>query len=264
MNDDLLTLLPPQRDLPSGELPRRQRHLVSEARAELDDEHSSERTALSGSAARRVLKISLVAALAALTLAFPARGVVREVASFFAGWHDPEAPVPAAPDVVIASGVARVPWKFVATTSDQGLCLGLLHEDPIDGWAGHAGCGPTDVRGDPWAVGDPVHWVQADNGSGGAAALDRIFVEGVAAEEVMSVDLVLTNGRTLQANLVERPEGIDAPLNFYWAALGPLEGVVLGPNGGVVEPQEPLVKTIIARDAAGTVLEQRDVYDPAS
>jgi hypothetical protein len=86
----------------------------------------------------------------------------------------------------------------------------------------------------------------------------------VAAKGVASIDLELTNGKIVPANLVEPPKGIDAPLNFYWAALGPPEGAELSQDGGVLEPQKPLVKAIIARDRAGKVLERRNVYDPKS
>ena len=47
--------------------------------------------------------------------------------------------------------------------------------------------------------------------------LGRIFTWGVAAENVASVELELANGETIPTHLVERPEGIDAPLNFFWA-----------------------------------------------
>ena len=110
-----------------------------------------------------------LAALAlGLAVSVPALGVGQEVVSFFAGWRDPGSPVPTASDVVIASGEAGVPWKIVATTSDQGLCLGFLSLHPTEGWMGGAGCGPTDVRGDPWAA-NARHSIEAFGDGGGGS-----------------------------------------------------------------------------------------------
>jgi hypothetical protein len=89
----------------------------------------------------------LAAAVAAAVLSIPAFGVGEEIVSFFAGWKDPDAPVPTASDILIASGEAGARWKLVATTSDQGLCLGLFHRVGGDRF-GSAGCGYIDVRGD--------------------------------------------------------------------------------------------------------------------
>src|SRR5438132_12520473 len=84
-----------------------------------------------------------------------ALGVVGHVKSWISGWHDPDVPVPTRPDVVLASGVDGVPWKLIATPTDQGLCLFLVrraHET-----LGSGGCGYLDIRGDfpPDLRGDP-------------------------------------------------------------------------------------------------------------
>jgi hypothetical protein len=237
MRPDLLTL-PRNRDFPPGELRRRREHLISEARA------SNTRNV-----PRRWRLLVIAAALAfAVVLSTAALGVVQDVASFFAGWKDePDypAPVPRAPDVVIASGNAGADWMIVATTSDQGLCLGLV----VSGGGLSAGCGPTDVRGDPWAP-DARHWIGAFGTGGGDAALNRTFAFGPLAEEVAAVDLTLTNGETLQAHVIERPAALDAPFNFYWAAW---------PCGFArcLDAVGPLVKMAVARDSEGRVLEHR-------
>ena len=210
---------------------------------------------------RRVPKIALAAALAlALVLSVPAFGIVQQVKSWLSELKRPDQPVPTAPDVVIASGVAGERWRIVATQTDQGLCLFLLTQGPGKGLGG---CGwGSDIRGFSSEVGD-LHWVGGeDNGSSGAADLNRIFTYGVAAEGVASVELELSNGQTVPAYLVERPEGIDPPLNFFWMALGPEEGAQLSEDGGVLEPQGPLVHAIIARDPAGVLLEERIVDQP--
>jgi hypothetical protein len=263
MDDDLLTL-PPQRDMPPEDLARRTKHLVSEARSVLAAESSFQPTGRRRIPRRRVLQVAIAAALAfAVVASVPALGVVQHVKSWLSGLHGPDEPVPAAPDVVIASGVAGVSWRIVATPTDQGLCLFLVIEEAEEN-AGLGGCGwGFDISGSQSATG-ALHWVAGGNGSGHMAALNRIITWGVAAEGVASVDLELTNGETVPANLVVRPEGIDALLNFYWAALGPQDGVVLMPNGGAAEPAEPLVTAIIARDPMGNVLERRVVSDPKS
>jgi hypothetical protein len=236
MRPDLLTV-PRERDLPPAELQRRKEHLISEARgADMTNN-------------RRGFRLLAVAAalVLAVVLSTAALGVARDVASFFAGWHDPEAPVPTAPDVVIASGEAGAPWRIVATTSDKGLCLALVI--PSDD-SGMGGCGPTDVRGDPWAVGTPRHWIGAFGVGGGNATLNRNFAYGPLAEEVASVELVLSDGEVVHANVVERPEGLDAPLDFYWATWSCRSSPCLDAAG-------PEIQIAIARDEAGHVLERR-------
>jgi hypothetical protein len=237
MRADLLTL-PRERDIPPGELLRRKEHLISEAR----DAHRT-------NTRRRFRLITVAVALAlSVLVSSVALGVVQDIASYFAGWRDePDypAPVPTAPDVVIASGVAGAPWTIVATTSDQGLCLGLFVEDG----GGAAACGPSDVRGDPGAI-DARHWIGAFGVGGGDARLNQTFAFGRLAEDVASVELLLTDGQSIQAQVVTRPEGLDAPLNFYWAAW---------PCGSsrCLDAVGPLVKMAVARDSAGRVLERR-------
>jgi hypothetical protein len=196
----------------------------------------------------RLIALAFVFALA-VVLSTAALGVVRGVDSFFAGWHDPEAPVPTAPDVVIASGEAGAQWRIVATMSDRGLCLALVipRED-----SGAGDCGPTDVRGDPWAGDATRHWIGAFGVGGGASVLNRNFAFGPVAEEVAGVELVLTNGETVRAHLVKRPKGLDAPLNFYWRTWS-----CASSNHRCVDAAGPEVKMAVARDAAGRVLERR-------
>jgi hypothetical protein len=50
-----------------------------------------------------------------------------------------------------------------------------------------------------------------------------IFV-GAAGAKVSSVELILANGQTLRAEVVQRPLGPAVPLNVYWAELGPEQG----------------------------------------
>jgi hypothetical protein len=198
----------------------------------------------------RAALLAFAAALAlALAVSLPALGIGQRVVSFFAGWHDPDAPVPTASDLVIASGEAGVPWKIVATRSTRGLCLGFLSLDRVEGWTGSAGCGPTDVRGDPWAP-DARHWIEGFGVGGGAGGLNLTFAWGRLAEDVGSLELELTDGTTVRAHIVEGPEGLEAPIDYYWAAW---------PCGspGCLDEIGTEVKMAIARDATGRVLERR-------
>jgi hypothetical protein len=263
MRADLLAP-PAERDLPRGGLHRRKQHVVSEAHAELAGK------TLNGG---RVRLLALAAAVAlAVVLSTAALGVVQDVASFFGGWRsepDYPAPVPTASDVVIASGEAGVSWKMVATTSDQGLCLALVYriasEEIVDGGCGYSdlrGDLPPDVRGDPATkclisptevvpCGSlPLHWIDFP-GRSSASAFDRIIVFGPAAAGVASVELILTNGRTVLAELVEQPNDLGAALNFYWAVLPLADGYRTSYE--VVEPLE----MVVARDSEGRVLERR-------
>lgn len=199
---------------------------------------------------RRVARLAVAAALVlALTAVIPALGVAERVTSFFAGWREPDAPVPTGSDVIIASGTAGAQWKIVATTSDRGLCLGLLGKHSSEGWIGTAGCGPTDVRGDPWAD-DPRHWIEAFGSGGNLAGVSRVFASGRVAEDVADLDLLLTDGSTIRATIVEGPDELGVPIDYYWAAW---------PCGlsSCNDAAGPFVNMAIARDAQGRVLERR-------
>jgi len=204
---------------------------------------------------------------AAALLSAPAFAIVGHVDSWMSTLVGPGAPVPEAPDVVIASGVSGVAWQIVATETDQGLCLFLLYE-----WSGDrhgtGGCGwGTDVHGYPGATprgygagGGHLHWVEGGNAGGSSAGLDRRIAMGVAAAEVASVDLVLADGRTVPARLVEHPEGIGVPLNLWWAVLPPeVAGVDLTED---VDHDLIPVHALVARDGSGAVLERRIVDRP--
>lgn len=219
-----------------------------------------------GRGRRRIPRVVLAAALVlAVGLSGPAFGIDRYIESWISTWRDPDPPVPASPDVIIATGVAGVRWTIVATETDRGLCLFLRYRYEGDD-IGTGGCGlGTDIHGYPSASplgygadGDRLHWVGGSNGGGFSAGLTRRVVDGVAAEGVASVELVLADGRRVEANLVERPEGIDLPLNVWWAVLPPeVAGVDLGAPGDLIP-----VHAFIARDRTGAILEQRIVDRP--
>lgn len=208
---------------------------------------------------RRRMIAAAAAVVLAVVLVTTALATVGQVRSWLSGGHGPDFPVPAAADVLIASGFAGVPWRIVATPSDQGLCLFLVTRKNGEP-SGAGGCGYSDIRGDlPGELrGDPSarciatpstavpcgslprHWVDAVSGSGTAdARLTSNIVFAAAAEGVERVDLVLADNRTVPARLVTWPHG--APLSVYWAVLPPGQFVTMA----------------IARDASGRMLERR-------
>ena len=69
------------------------------------------------------------------------------------------------------------------------------------------------------------------------------MIDGVIAEEVARVDVVLSNGRVVHARVIEAPTELQANVDFFLVQ-------VPGDAGG-------LVRAFIAYDEAGGVLERR-------
>lgn len=216
-------------------------------------------------------RLVLATATALVLLGVPAIALAPYMESWINSWKGPDVPVATAPDVVIANGVNGVSWKIVATETDQGLCLFTVDTYGGDR-RGTGGCGwGTDIVGYPSASphgygadGDRLHWVEGSNGSGYSAGLTRRIVEGVAGTDVATVELVLADGQTMDAHFVEKPDGISAPVNFWWAVLPKwVSGVDLTQNGGDLRAEDITpVHAMIARDASGQVLERRIVDLP--
>jgi hypothetical protein len=227
--------------------------------------------------------IPALAALAILGVCVPAFGVVGD--GWFggteqAGVRGSDAPVLTASAVRVASGPPTEAWAIVAARSDQGLCLTVTTEDeePADtdfrlgacGYVHIRGMFPPDVRGDPSApcIGArklvpcgslPQYWVDAPTASAFVPEAERMVVAAAAAAEVASVELILTNGQTVHATLVEHPLGADIPLDVYWAVLGPDHGlrVVRNAAGRAIPCSGPLVSVVVARAEDGHVLGRR-------
>jgi hypothetical protein len=128
---------------------------------------------------------------------------------------------------------------------------------------------PPDVRGDSSApcIGSsalvpcgsrPRYWV-AMRGSVFVPEARRSIFVGTAAGQVASVELILANGKTLRAEVVERPLGADVLLNVYWAKLGPEQGLEAWRNaeGELMPCIGNLVEEVVARDSEGNVLGRR-------
>jgi hypothetical protein len=182
---------------------------------------------------RRLHLLALAGAVVlGIGLSATALGVVEHVRSWLAGGRGPDFPVPTGSDVVVAAGKAGAPWQIIATPSDRGLCLFLVTPILTGERAGLGNCAMTPA---------PGHVISAFGAGGGFDALDSAFAFGTVAEPVASVELLLTDGETLHAQLV-RPGSLDGSLGVYWAAW---------------HFPGPEVKLAVARDAAGRVLERR-------
>jgi hypothetical protein len=249
-------------------------------RAELAAE---ERRRLHNRRRRRV--IVLFAALALVGISVPAFGVAK-------GWFGGDEiegirgsapPELTSPPIVVASGEAEESWVIAVARSNQGLCLNVdVGDVQFDnenyrlgdcGYSDLRGHLPPDVRGDPSAPcidttalvpcgSRPDYWVSI-RGSFFVSTAERAIVVGATAAEVASVELILANGETMQAEVVDRPLGSDVPLNVYWATLGREQGLEVAPRSRSTEGEPmacnagELVEEVVARDSHGKVLGRR-------
>jgi hypothetical protein len=234
---------------------------------------------------RRRRLIVLFAALALAGISVPAFGVAK---GWFGGAEIEGISGSAPPQltsapIVVASGEPEESWAIAIARSNQGLCLNVdVGDEQFDnenyrlgdcGYSDIRGHLPPDVRGDPSSpcIGTtgpvpcgsrPDYWV-AIRGSFFVPTAKRTIVVGAAAAEVASVDLILANGETMQAEVVERPLGSGIPLNVYWAQLGREQGLEVAPKSLSAEGEPmacnagELVEEVVARDSQGRVLGRR-------
>jgi hypothetical protein len=140
------------------------------------------------------------------------------------------------PLVEVTSGEG---WSLVAWKSDSGICLDFVVAQSSSG-----GCG-FDVRGEPGDTAHgggkpPKHWVSGEITSGPGAAT---VIDGVVAEQVARVEVVLTNGRVLRPGVIEAPTELETDVDFFLVQVSEAE------DGGV--------RAFIAYGEAGEVLERR-------
>jgi hypothetical protein len=196
---------------------------------------------LSGWAARRRPHKVLVLAAALVTtvvVAIPALAVSKGWWFLHSGAPKPESDV-----AVVTSGrAAGIDWTMTAYVSaDKGVCFGLT-PNVGRGDMGSMSCG-SDLRGEPNpGAGDRrgQHWVGYVYFSLGLYKFPN-FVFGPVAQGVEQVDLVLSNGQVIQADTLQGPDELGAPLDFY----------------AVPVPSRVPLNSLIARDRFGNVLERR-------
>jgi hypothetical protein len=153
------------------------------------------------------------------------------------------APKPKSEVAVVTSGrAAGIDWTMTAYVSgDKGVCVALTLDLGREKTGGMS-CG-SDVRGEPIrSSGEPLarHWVGY-----GVFSLRLYdfpdFVSGLVAEGVDRVDVVLSSGQIIGTDTLKGPDELQVPLDFFALPL----------------PRGVSVKSVIARDSSGNVLEQR-------
>jgi hypothetical protein len=234
---------------------------------------------------RRRRVIVLFAAVALVGISVPTFGVATGWfgGAEIEGIRGSAPPQLTSPPIFVASGEPEESWAIAIARSNQGICLNVdVGDEQFDnenyrlgdcGYSDIRGSLPPDVRGDPSApcIGltalvpcgsRPDYWV-AIRGSFFVPTAERTIVVGTAAAEVASVDLILANGDTMQAEVVERPLGSDIPLNVYWAQLGREQGLEVAGKSRSAEGDPmacnagELVEEVVARDSQGKVLGRR-------
>jgi hypothetical protein len=145
-------------------------------------------------------------------------------------------PISAGPRVLLAEGeIAGRRWTYTAQITDHGVCVDIAFAQSSGG-----GCG-FGVRGEPRTAQGPwpaQHWVGSSTTFDAQA--DAVFAAGPVAKDVETVEIVLSNGRTVRADITEGPEELGAPLYFYLAIL----------------PPAPTIEAVVVKDASGNVLER--------
>jgi hypothetical protein len=239
MNGELLTP-PPPRSLPAHRQALRREHLLDQIQRRAEANLPRVRRAWRFKPRRTRLVLAL-AILFLLGAAGTAIGVAVDLLAQQERFDEQREGIPGEPKrigalVEITSGPG---WSLVAWTSDSGMCLDFVVPQSSSG-----GCG-FGVRGEPrdtarMAAPAPKHWISGATTSGPGAAT---VIDGVVAEEVARVDVVLSNGRVLRVPVIEAPTELRANVDFFLVQ--------------VPEDEGGLVRAFIAYDEAGGVLERR-------
>lgn len=240
MNGELLAP-PPSRNLPAHRLALRREHLLDEIR----------RPGASGNVLRlqrgwrlRPRRTRLVIALAIFVLLAAVGTAVGVGVSLLAQQERfdkqreriPGEPKRIGPLVEITSGPG---WSLTAWKSNSGMCLDFVVPKSSSG-----GCG-FGVRGEPHDTAHPgapppKHWISGGTSSGPGVGT---VVDGVVAEEVARVEVVLADGRILDVPVLEAPPELRGDVDFFLLQ-------VPADSGG-------LVRTFVAYGEEGQVLERR-------
>jgi hypothetical protein len=127
-------------------------------------------------------------------------------------------------------------------SQDRGVCIALTLDVPGPNDLGGAGCG-YELRGEPNLLTTRQeakrHWVAYVYSAPGLYNLPP-FLYGPVADGVERVDVVLVDGKTVEA-AIQRRDDVSVAVDFYITEL----------------PRDVGVEAVVARDAAGTVLERR-------
>lgn len=240
MNGELLAP-PPSRKLPAHRLALRREHLLAEIRrpgTRVNVPGWRPAWRLRPRRTRLVLAVAIFVLLAAVGTAV---GVGVNLLTQQERFDEQRERIPGEPKrigtlVEITSGPG---WSLVAWRSNSGICL-----DFVVPMSSSGGCG-FGVRGEPRdtahaSAPPPTHWISGGTSSQPGAAT---VIDGVVAEEVARVEVVLSNGRVLHLPVIEAPAELQANVDFFLVQ-------VPKDKGG-------LVRSFIAYSEEGQVLERR-------
>ncbi len=245
MNVELFA--PPPRELPASRLALRREHLLDEIRKTGDSaDFPVIRRAwrLRPRRARLGLTVAILALLVAVGTAVGAGvNLLAQLEWFEERREDiPGEPKRIGPLVEITAGPG---WSLVAWRSDSGICLDFVVPRSSGGACGFG------VRGEPLDAAhpgapSPKGWISgAISSQPGAATV----IDGVVAEEVARVEVVLGDGRILDAPVIEAPAELRADVDFFLLQV-PADNSIPLPSG--------FVRAFIAYDGKGRVLEQSE------
>jgi hypothetical protein len=240
MNGELLAS-PPSGNLPAHRLALRREHLLDEIRRPGASANVSRLRRAWRLRPRRTRLVLVVAIFVLLAAVGTAIGVGVNLLAQQERFDEQRERIPGEPKrigplVEIKSGPG---WSLVAWRSDRGICVDFVVPQSSSG-----GCG-FGVRGEPRdtahaSAPPPRHWVAGGTSSQPGAA---IVIDGVVAEEVARVEIVLRNGRVLHPAVIEAPAELQANVDFFLIQ--------------VPEDEGSLVRSFIAYGEEGQVLERR-------
>ena len=111
-------------------------------------------------------------------------------------------------EIVTAGQEGDLGWRLVAYRSTRGLCIGV--EVAGAARAASAGCGVPDPR-------SRLSLPTADYIGGG---VDRTWLYGRVTRRATRVTLVLADGRSVDAAVVQAPHSLNLPFAFYVVTVG--------------------------------------------
>jgi hypothetical protein len=190
---------------------------------------------------RNRIFVVTAALIATVSVAIPALAVSKGWWFLGTGQPKPQSDVA----TVTAGRAAGIDWNLTAYLSrGKGVCVALT-PDVGKGDMGAMSCG-SEVRGEPVLSSSDTseaHWVGTTYFSLGMHGFPD-FVFGPIAEGVDRVDAILENGQVIRTDALKGPDSLRVPVDFYALSF----------------PRGASVRSVIARDRSGHVLEERECF----
>lgn len=239
MNGELLA--PPSRKLPAHRLALRRGLLLDEIRSPGARANVRRLQRAWRLGARRPRLVLVLAIFVLLAAAGTAVGIGINLLAQQERFDEQRERIPGEPKrigplVEITSGPG---WSLVAWRSSSGICLDFVVPKSSSGACGFG------VRGEPRdtahpSAPPPKHWISGGTSYGPGVGT---VIDGVVAEAVARVEIVLGDGRIIAVRVIEAPAELRTDVDFFLLQ-------VPGDSGG-------LVRAFIAYSEDGRVLERR-------